>query len=99
MHKKPFDRGLTYRIAGSVESCGGGLVKPELSYHLKWPTTTGCNSTKNRKSYICFNLCYGNMSKSSDQITTGKESKKAQADQKAADKKVTISKETASKSV
>jgi hypothetical protein len=39
------------------------------------------------------------MSKSSDEITTGRESKKAQADQKAADKKVTISKETASKSV
>jgi hypothetical protein len=54
---------------------------------------------KNRKSYICFNLCYRSMSKSSDEITAGRESKKAQADQKDADKKVTISKETASKSV
>jgi hypothetical protein len=39
------------------------------------------------------------MSKSSDKITAGRESKTAQADQKDADKKVTISKETASKSV
>jgi hypothetical protein len=39
------------------------------------------------------------MSKSSDKITAGRENKKAKADQKAADKKVTISKETESKSV
>ena len=39
------------------------------------------------------------MSKSSDKITAGRENKKAEADQKSADKKVTISKETESKSV
>jgi len=39
------------------------------------------------------------MSKSSDKTTAGRENKKAEADQKDADKKVTISKETASKSV
>jgi hypothetical protein len=33
------------RLGGSVESCGGGLVKPASNDHSKCPTTTGCNST------------------------------------------------------
>ena len=50
------------------------------------------------KLYLSY-LCRRSMSKSSDQITTGRESKKAEEDQKNATKKVTISKETESKSV